>query len=116
MKSRNLIASLGLALSMVNPALAVDVSHKDQVLQLTQKALEQGKQGNNTALVENAKEAQRLATASLRDRHSFIMQSASERLQKAVTDGEKGQLASANQYLEEVIKDITAEGADTMTP
>jgi hypothetical protein len=44
------------------------------------------------------------------------MQSANDRLQKAVADGEKGQTAAANRSLEEVIKDITAVGKDSMTP
>lgn len=118
-KSRNILGTLfvmTVALAVSVPAVAVDVSHKDEVLKLTQQALEQGNQGNSAALVEKAKEAQRLAYSSLKERHSFIMQAASERLQRAVADGEKGQTAAANRSLEEVINDITAVGKDSMTP
>jgi hypothetical protein len=55
------LVAVTVALAVSVPAVAVDVSHEDEVLKLTQQALEEGKQGNNGALVEKAKEAQLLA-------------------------------------------------------
>ena len=119
MKSRNMagmLGSLALALSVSDPVQALDVSHKDELLKLTQEAIAQAKLGESGAMVANAKEAQRLAYTSLKARHSFIMQSANDRLQQAIWEGEKGQMEPAIELLEEVVADVTAEGRDTMTP
>ncbi len=48
-------------------ARGLDVPHRDEVLKLTRQALEECKQGNHGALMESAKEAQRLAFASLHE-------------------------------------------------
>lgn len=96
--------------------LALEVANKDEVVKLAREAIDQGKQGKADGMVASAKEAQRLAYASLKDRHSFVMQVANDRLEKAIVEGEKGQTEPAIKYLEEVIGDVTAEGKDTMTP
>lgn len=97
-------------------ALALEVPNKDEVVKLTKQAIAQAKQGESGGMITNAKEAQRLAYNSLKDRHSFVMQVANERLEKAIQEAEKGQMDPAIKLLEEVVSDVTAEGKDTMTP
>jgi hypothetical protein len=44
------------------------------------------------------------------------MQVASDRLKKAIAEGEQGNIEAATQFLQEVITEVTAKGRDTMTP
>ncbi|MGQ0593745.1 MAG: small metal-binding protein SmbP [Gammaproteobacteria bacterium] len=119
MKQKHVIAifiSGMLTIAGSGPAPALEVPNKDQVVKLTKQAIVQAKQGESGGMIATAKEAQRLAYNSLKGRHSFIMQVANDRLQKAIQEGEKGQMEPAIKLLEEVVSDVMAEGKDTMTP
>jgi Small metal-binding protein len=119
MKYRTMIAAMiagALTVAVTVTAQALEIKHKEEVVKLMQKAIDEGKGGNATALVATAKEARRLAKDSMEDRHSYIMQVASERLKKAIAEGEQGSIETATKFLQEAITEVTAEGRDTMTP
>jgi hypothetical protein len=115
MKIRNTMMGAvlgGMMVIGVQTASAMEIINKDEVTKLLQTALEKGKAGDTAAMDSNVDQALKLAVASIKNAHSFVMQYTAEHLRKVQNEGDA---AADIKEIEGILSEMTATGKDTMS-